>query len=72
MGPRSLRIGDESRRKSSADDERIDAIEHGVRLQLRDLADAWGQYVRQVVDDANRIEGPPVLSVRLELSHLSP
>src|SRR4051812_6775424 len=51
---RSLRIVNESKRKSTADYERVDAIEHAVRVQLRDLADAWGQYVWQVVDDANR------------------
>jgi hypothetical protein len=54
MARRSLRIVNESRRTSAADVERIDAIEQAVRIQLRDLADAWGQYVWQVVDDANR------------------
>jgi hypothetical protein len=54
MAPRSLRIVNESRRKSAADYERVDAIAAAVQLQLRDLAGAWGQYVWQVVDDANR------------------
>jgi hypothetical protein len=53
MASRSLRIVNESRRQSAADFERIDAIEAAVAVQLRDLAAAWGQYVWQVVDDAN-------------------
>ena len=53
MAAKSLRIVNESKRTSAADYERIDAIEHAVGIQLRDLADAWGQYVWQVVDDAN-------------------
>ncbi len=53
MASRSLRIVNESKRHSAAEHERIDAIEHAMRIQLHDLADAWGQYVWRVVDDAN-------------------
>src|SRR5215510_105820 len=50
---RSLRIVNESRRTTRADEERIRSVEQAIRIQLRHVAAAWGQYVWQVVDDAN-------------------
>jgi hypothetical protein len=54
MARRSLRIVNESRRTSAADAQRVRAIEQAIRIQLRHVAAAWGQYVWEVVDDANR------------------
>jgi hypothetical protein len=53
MTRRSLRIVNESRRTSATDEQRVRWIEQAIRVQLRHVAAAWGQYVWQVVDDAN-------------------
>jgi hypothetical protein len=53
---RSIRIVNESRKRTSeADEKRIKAIGQAIEIQLKDVAAAWGQYVWQVVDDANRV-----------------
>ena len=54
MPTRSLRIVNRSTHQSARIDAAIDAMTGAVRIQLRDVARQWGEYVWQVVDDANR------------------
>jgi hypothetical protein len=51
---RSLRIVNRSSHQSARTQAAVDAMTRAVRIQLRDVARAWGEYVWEVVDDANR------------------
>jgi hypothetical protein len=54
MASRSLRIVNQSSYQSARTKAAIDAMTRALRIQLRDVARVWGEYVWQVVDDANR------------------
>ena len=54
MARRSLRIVNESSYQSARVAAAIDAISQAVRIQLREVAAAWGEYVWEVVDDAGK------------------
>ncbi len=52
MARRSLRVVNESSYRTPRVATAIDAIVKALRVQLRDVAAAWGEYVWDVVDDA--------------------
>ena len=54
MPNRSLRIVNRSSYGSARIDAAVDAMTRALRVQLRDVARQWGEYVWQVVDDANQ------------------
>jgi hypothetical protein len=54
MPTRSLRIVNRSSHQSARVDASVDAMTRALRVQLRDVARVWGEYVWDVVDDANR------------------
>jgi hypothetical protein len=54
MARRSLRIVNESSHQSTRIAAAVDAITKAVRIQLREVAKAWGEYVWEVVDDAGK------------------
>ena len=56
MAGSSLRIVNGSSYRTSAHRDAIDAMERALRVQLRSVARAWGDYVWQVVDDAKAPE----------------
>jgi hypothetical protein len=52
---RTLRIVNRSARDPDVVEPAIDAMTEAIAIQLRHLADAWGQVVWQIVDDANAV-----------------
>ena len=53
MARRALRIVNESSHRSARVTNAVNVITSAIAVQLREVARAWGEFVWEVVDDAN-------------------